>query len=116
MDCAGDCKFETGLQVRALKNSRIQGHHDEVLYAHNASIPPIGLSLLTMLQTLDLVFDSYTEEPISLEWVCELTSLQDLNIVCVHGRSELIEVVSSLSSLTGLVVTGPGMSAGHFPD
>jgi len=87
-------------------------HHHSVVYEPGQSSLPVGLSLLTKLETLSLASfaDPAGDEHIPLDWVTELTTLsalQDLSIKSFYVNSWLIKSVACLSRLTRLVVIGP---------
>ncbi|DBB00271.1 TPA: hypothetical protein ACH3X1_014098 [Trebouxia sp. C0004] len=64
--------------LRVLKVQKSRAH--SVLHAADHSCTPFGMSLLTQLETLSLTSSLRTAEPISLAWISELTTLQDLRI------------------------------------
>lgn len=99
-----------GLRVLEVQKSKVIGAHS-VLYAADHSYTPVGMSLLTKLETLSLMRNLLTAEPISLAWVSELTTLRDLNITYINIDSELIKTLACLSSLPKLVVTQLGFPA-----
>ena len=137
VDCSKSCKFMTalqhldlssttldnfdhrglsvcqGLRILAMQTSWVKGAHS-VLYAEDHSYTPVGMSLLTKLETLSLVCTMHTAGPISLAWVSELTTLRDFDITHTNIDSGLIETLACLSRLTKLVVTGLGPPAAAF--
>jgi len=132
LDCTGSCKFVRTLQQLDVKDTTLQNfdisvcqglqvlkldkcsgrviHHHSVVYEPGQSSLPVGLSLLTKLETLSLASTVDADELISLAWVTELTTLstlQDLSIKSFYVNSWLIKSVACLSRLTRLVVRGP---------
>ena len=94
LDCTGSCKFGRtlqqldvertifenfdisvcqGLQVLKLDLSRVI-HHHSLMYASGPPITPVGLSLLTKLETLSPTSSLTSCDYISLAWINELTT------------------------------------------
>ncbi len=125
LDCTGSCKFGRtlqqldvertifenfdisvcqGLRVLKLDLSRVI-HHHSLMYTSGPPITPVGLSLLTKLETLSLTSSLTSCDYISLAWINELTTLQHLSIKFSYVESRLIKSLP-LSRLTRLVVSG----------
>ena len=68
------------------------------------SVVPINIDLLTQLHTLELRTDSGTEGFTNLEWVTELTCLQELSLTSCC--CDVIQHVTVLTKLTCLKVSG----------
>ena len=141
LDCTGSCEFARSLQQLDLKHTTLQNfdisicqglqvlqldscsgreidHHSYLSEPREFSLP-VGLSLLTNLETLSLAsfVDPLGDDHISLDWASELktlSTLQDLSIKSFYVNSWLIKSVSCLSCLTRLVVIGPDHQ--HFSD
>ena len=131
IDCSGSCNLMTALQHLDMKNTTLENSDDRglsicqglrkltlqkskvigahsVLYAADHSYTPVGMSLLTNLARLSLTCNLRTAGPISLAWISELTTLQDLYIRYTTTDSGLIEKLACLSSLvSGLGICSP---------
>ena len=129
IDCSGSCNLMTALQHLDMKNTTLENSDDRglsicqglrkltlqkskvtgahsVLYAADHSYTPVGMSLFTNLARLSLTCNLRTAGPISLAWISELTTLQDLYIRYTTIDSGLIKKLACLSSLARLVVSG----------
>ena len=131
IDCSGSCNLMTALQHLDMKNTTLENSDDRglsicqglrkltlqkskvigahsVLYAADHSYTPVGMSLFTNLARLSLTCNLRTAGPISLAWISELTTLQDLYIRYTTTDSGLIEKLACLSSLvSGLGICSP---------
>ena len=71
------------------------------------SLVPSNIGLLTQLHTLELGTDSAEQDVANLEWITQLTYLQNLSISCCRCNHRTnFEHVSLLTKLTRLQILG----------
>lgn len=93
----------TALTQLVWRNSLMRDTHQRVHFNPSFSVRPTNLDSLTQLHTLELRTD-YGLGVTNLEWVTELTSLQELSMTLCC--CEVIQHVVSLTKLTCLKVSG----------
>ena len=111
---AVDFSYMTGIHAQGLslntaltqlvwRNSLMWDINQGVHFNPSFSVRPTNLGLLTQLHTLELRTDYGSDDVTNLEWVTELTSLQELSVTfCCH----IMQHVLLLTKLTCLKVSG----------
>ena len=97
----------TALAHLMMDNASLKGNNAYVYLDRDLSVVPTNMGQLTQLQTLHLFTHlGEEEERATLEWVSQLTSLQELGMSFNHGNAAILQHVSMLTRLTFLDITG----------
>lgn len=97
----------TALTQLVLNNAHLEDSDNNAYLDRALCLTPASIGLLTQLHRLDLSTYHYAEDFANLEWVMELTSLQDLSMsFCMCSPINVVQHVSVLTKLTRLIVLG----------
>lgn len=98
----------TGLTQLVLGDSILTGNDDEHYWDNDMTVVPVNIVMLTQLHTLHLSSSSndFGDPQPNFGWVSQLTSLQDLTVICDYSHDQLLQHALLLTNLTRLHIAG----------
>lgn len=96
----------TSLRLLQLSEALIYDQHKNLELSRSLSIMPVGRLFSSQLHTLHLLTDNHQTQSLAVNWIYDLSSLNNIAIECNHCDVDLLVRITNLTNLTKLILKG----------